>query len=140
MFDVYFGDTAIEVVFPSGMGDLTLGAPGLRGPAAYSAGVLAVQGTPSASFNLGPYFPPGEQVFTQDRCRVGCLVPPVFDWIATIWRNNTLVGSATILAGELRGVVELFDETFTVTDPEYVNAVCPLVADPTIENPSITLG
>ncbi len=119
------------------------GFDGRRGPPgldARSAGVLSYQGTPEAALNLGPWYPPGEQSFTDENSICGCLVAPASDWIATIWRNTTLVGSATILAGETVGIVEFFGGGFDVARPQFVNGVCPAIADPAIQNPSISLG
>lgn len=140
--DVLFEQDGVEVIFPQGAGELILGLPGRQGPPAASAGVLMCQGRPDASLNLGPWYLPAgtEQIFNSEGCICGCLVAPTNDWIATIWRTSTPVGTATILAGELVGVVELFGGGFAMQSPQFANAVCPSVMDPTIESPSITLG
>lgn len=137
MFDVH--------VMPglNGCLDIKMGFAGPRGrpgDPALCAAVLMCQGAPEASLNLGPYsLPPGGvQEFTTGIAV--CLVAPAADWIATLWRNSTLVGSATILAGETIGVVEFIDDGFTLTSPQMVNAICPLVADAAIQSPSITIA
>ncbi len=115
------------------------GNPGPAGTRADSAVVLQIPGSPPTGADMGGYSLQGSQTFTDAASIIVALAAPAANYVVSIYRGATFVGTATLLAGQTVGVVVLVGGTFTLTGPEILHAICP-TEDASIDSPALTLG